>query len=99
MTALLGFTLLRPWWLLALLPAAVLLMQLHRHGCQRSDWDQLLPRPPRQWLLRRQAGGSRGLRFAALGLAWTLVIAALAVPAVVTGAESRRVDDNALVVV
>lgn len=99
MTELLGFTLLRPWWLLALLPAAILLVQLHRHGWQHSDWEQLLPRPLHQWLLRRQAGGSRGLRFAALGLTWTLVIVALAGPAVETGAESRRVDDNALVVV
>src|SRR5690606_34545347 len=71
----------------------------HRHGWQHSDWEQLLPRPLHQWLLRRQAGGSRGLRFAALGLTWTLVIVALAGPAVETGAESRRVDDNALVVV
>jgi len=99
MTELLGFTLLRPWWLLALLPAGILLVQLFRHGWQHSDWEQILPRPLHPWLLRRRSGGSHGMRFAALGLTWTLVIVALAGPAVETNAQSRRVDDSALVVV
>src|SRR5690606_40618974 len=98
MTELFGFTLLRPWWLLALLPAAILLVQLHRHGWQHSDWEQSLPRPLHQWLLRRQAGGSRGLRFAALGLTSTLAVVALPGPAVETGAESRRAAGHAPVV-
>lgn len=94
-----GFTLLRPWWLLALIPAAVLLVLLYRHGWRRSAWEQLLPTALQGWLLQRQAGNGHRLRFAALGTTWLLVILALAGPARESPGETLRLDDNALVVV
>lgn len=99
MTELLGFTLLRPWWLLALPPAGLLLVLLYYHGWRRSAWEQILSRPLQQWLLQRQRHGGQRLRFVALGITWTLAIVALAGPALETTAESHRVEDSALVVV
>lgn len=99
MSELLSFSFTRPWWLLALLPAGVLLILLYRHGWRRSAWEQLLPPALQGWLLLRHPGGGHRLRFIALGSTWALVILALAGPAIETTAESRRVDDNALVIV
>ncbi|MFA5677638.1 MAG: VWA domain-containing protein [Pseudomonas sp.] len=99
MTELLSLTFIRPWWLLALLPAGVLLVQLYRHGWRRSAWEQWLPRPLQGWLLHRHPSGGHKLRFLALGSTWLLLIVALAGPALETSAETRRVDDNALVIV
>lgn len=99
MTELLGFAFLRPWWLTGLIPAAVLLVLLYRHGWRHSAWEQLLPRALQPWLLQRYTGGGHKKRFAALGITWTLIILALAGPALQTTSELQRVDDNALVVV
>lgn len=99
MSDLLGFTLLRPWWLLALLPAALLLVQLYRHGWRRSVWEQWVPRQLHKVLLHRHPGGAHRLRFIALGTTWLLVIMALAGPALESATETRRVEDNALVIV
>ncbi len=99
MIELLGFTFLRPWWLTALIPAAVLLVLLYHHGWRHSAWEKLLPRPFQSWLLRRYAGGGHKLRFTALGITWALVILALAGPALETATGLHRVDDNALVIV
>lgn len=99
MIELLGFCFLRPWWLTGLIPAAVLLVLLYRHGWRHSAWEKLLPRPFQTWLLRRYAGGGHKKRFAALAITWTLATLALAGPAVQTSTELQRVDDNALVIV
>ena len=94
-----GFTLLRPWWLLALLPAGILLLQLYRHGWRGSAWEEWLPQPLQRWLLHRHPGGGHRLRFMALGCVWLLTILALAGPALESTTETRRVEDNALVIV
>lgn len=99
MIELLGFTFLRPWWLTALIPAAVLLVLLYHRGWRHSAWEKLLPRPFQSWLLRRYAGGGHKLRFTALGITWALVILALAGPALETASGLHRVDDTALVIV
>lgn len=99
MLELLGFTFIRPWWLLALMPAGILLVLLYRYGWQQSAWEQLLPRPLQVWLLQRPSNSGHGLRFAALGTTWTLVIFALAGPALETTSESQRMEDSALIIV
>src|SRR5690606_16466810 len=99
MAELLGFSLLRPWWLLGLIPAPLLLVLLYRHGWQRPAWEQLLPRPLQAWLLQRPVGSGHKLRFTALGISWTLAILALAGPALETRNDTQRVEDRALVIV
>ncbi|GGI96668.1 VWA domain-containing protein [Halopseudomonas pertucinogena] len=99
MSDLFGFTLLRPWWLLALIPALVLLVMLYRHGWRHSAWEQLLPPALQGWLLQRQTGSGQRLRFIALGTTWLLVILALAGPARESTSEPLRVEDRSLVIV
>lgn len=99
MADLLGFTLLRPWWLLAMLPALALLVMLYRHGWRHSAWEELLPPALRGWLLQRQTGSGQRLRFMALGSTWLLVILALAGPARESPSEPLRVEDRSLVLV
>lgn len=99
MSELLSLTFLRPWWLLGLIPAGVLLIQLYRHGWQRSAWEQLLPATLQPWLLQKHPGTGHRLRFTALGMTWILAILALAGPAQETSVSSQRVEDRALVIV
>ena len=89
----------RPVWLLALLPAAVVLVLLYRRGWRLSGWEPLLPAALRPWLLQQHAGGTHALRFAILGLVWTLAILALAGPLVHSNAQPHRLSDNAVVIV
>ena len=94
-----GISLLRPWWLLALIPTALLLILLYRYGWQRSIWEQSLPRSAQQWLLQQHHRGGYRLRFIALGITWVLVVLALSGPAKHSATEPQRVDDSALVVI
>lgn len=89
----------RPLWLLALLPAAVVLVLLYRRGWRLSGWEPLLPAALRPWLLQQHAGGTHALRFAILGLVWTLAILALAGPLIHSSAQPHRLSDSAVVVV
>ena len=99
MPELFGLSFARPLWLLALLPAAVLLVLLYRRGWRRSGWEQLLPAHLHPWLLQQQTGGHHRLRFVALGLTWGLALLALAGPQLEASAESRRWQDSSLVIV
>ncbi|MEJ6656646.1 MAG: VWA domain-containing protein, partial [Pseudomonas sp.] len=99
MPDLFGLSFARPLWLLALLPAAVVLVLLYQRGWRRSGWEQLLPARLHVWLLQQHPGGSHAWRFIALGLTWTLAILALAGPMMNSVGEPQRLSDNALVIV
>ena len=99
MPEVLNLTFLRPWWLLALLPAGLVLVRLYRHGWQQSVWEQLLHPTLRPALLHKHPGAGQRLRFAALGISLLLAILALAGPAQESAAHAQRVDDRALVIV
>ena len=99
MPELLGLSFARPLWLLALLPAAIVLVLLYRRGWRQSGWEQLLPASLRPWLLKQHPGGSHALRFVLLGLIWTLAILALAGPVMDSTNPPRRLPDTAVVMV
>lgn len=99
MSELFGFSFARPLWLLALLPAALLLVLLYQRGWRRSGWEKLLPTQLHGWLLQQQPGGNHALRFIALGLTWTLAVLALAGPVVNSAGEPRRLSEGALIIV
>lgn len=73
-------TLLRPAWLLLLIPSAWLLWRLLRRSRRSGRWQLLLPRPFHALLL--SGGDARGSRlpWVALGLAWLLAVLALLGP-------------------
>ncbi len=76
-----GFVLLRPAWLLALLPLAIVLLRLRGGGSGPSPWegvvdDHLLPH-----LLMAGGEGQSRRPLLLLGLAWLIVVLALAGPA------------------
>ena len=99
MPELLNLTFLRPWWLLGLIPAGLVLVQLYRHGWQHSVWEQLLHPALQPALLKKRPGPGHRLRFAALGLTLLLAILALAGPAQHSSTSVQRADDRALVIV
>src|SRR5690606_33107719 len=99
MTELLGLSFARPLWLLVLPPAAIVLVLLYQRGWRQSGWEQLLPASLRPWLLQQHPGGSHALRFALLGLTWTLAILALAGPVMDSTNQPRRLPDSAVVMV
>ena len=99
MSELLNLTFMRPWWLLALIPAGVVLVALYLHGWQHSAWERLLPQALQPALLKRHPGAGHRLRFAALGITLLLACLALAGPAQHSSVQSQRVDDRALVIV
>ncbi|WP_338115094.1 VWA domain-containing protein [Thiocapsa imhoffii] len=73
--------LLRPVWLLALVPAAALLLFLWRRPSQRLVWQRLVDRHLLAHLLVERDGAPRRLPLILLGLGWLLAILALAGPA------------------
>jgi len=75
-----SFHLLRPWWLLWLLPAALLGYRLWQQQNHSSGWQRLIPAPLLQPLLEQQLGQQRRAPLLALGAAWLLATLALAGP-------------------
>ncbi len=71
---------LRPWWLAALLPLALLLWRLRRHGGGASDWRGLVDPHLLPHLLVDDGGAARRIAPALLGLGWLLGVLALAGP-------------------
>jgi len=74
------FHFLRPWWLMAMLPLCLLLLLMWKTARNHSAWSSIVAPELLQHLLLDK--GERGSRWslAAVGLAGTLVIAALAGP-------------------
>ena len=74
------FQWLRPWWLLALLPAAGLAVLLHRHHASAGDWARVIAPDLLPWLLEQRAAPQRQrLPWIAL-VAWSIAALALAGP-------------------
>ncbi|WP_341501565.1 VWA domain-containing protein [Gallaecimonas sp. GXIMD4217] len=74
------FLWLRPWWLLALLPAAMLLWLCWQKSPSGSAWQKILPPHLAARLLVGERGGQRRWSLVGLGLAWLLAVLALAGP-------------------
>ncbi len=70
----------RPWWLAALLPLALLLWRLMRGGGGASNWQDLVDPHLLPHLLVGGKGKARLLTPALLGLGWLLLVLALAGP-------------------
>lgn len=92
-------TLLRPAWLLLLVPSVWLLWRLWRRQRRSGRWQLLLPRPFHALLL--SGGDARGARlpWVALGLAWLLAVLALAGPSWQRLEQASAARGDALVVI
>jgi len=73
--------LLRPWWLLLLLPLGWLWWRLGSRGSERGRWDALVDPALRRHVLIGAAGRRRDLGWYLLGLGWLVLVLALAGPA------------------
>ena len=93
-----GFTLLRPFWLLLILPALWLVFALYRRGQDAGQWQRLISPELQPWLLARQRGkGHRG-RYLLLAIGWCLAIVVLSGPAWQSSDQTVRNDRSALVI-
>lgn len=72
--------LLRPAWLIALLPLAFALYYLYRHKAETSPWQNLVDAHLLSHLLISSKGKKTKGRLIILGLTWLLIILALAGP-------------------
>lgn len=73
-------TLLRPWWLLALVPLVILLWWLWQRRPASSSWQKVLPPHLARHLLTDQQGKHSQWPLLALAGAWLLAVLALAGP-------------------
>ena len=73
-------TLLRPWWLLALLPMLWMLVRLWRTGNSNGDWQRYVDEALREHVLEKQAGRQSRWPLIAVALGWLLVIVVLVGP-------------------
>lgn len=74
------FHFLRPWWLLALLPAALVLFSLLKNKAQRGDWTRVCDAELLPYILQEQPTQTRNGGWLAAALATLLCILALAGP-------------------
>ncbi|UAW97079.1 VWA domain-containing protein [Halopseudomonas nanhaiensis] len=74
------FSLARPAWLLAILPAVAVCWLLYQRSQRRSGWEAILPSAMQPRLLQRVASDRPRGRYLLLGCAWLLAIIALAGP-------------------
>ena len=74
------FHLLRPLWLLGLIPLAILLTLLHRHRLSRGNWTAACDRQLLPYLLLDKPNARRRWPFILFAMGGLLVIAALAGP-------------------
>lgn len=74
------FHFLRPWWLLALLPAAALLYWLANRGYRRGDWLQVCDAELLPYILQEKPSANNPAGWIAASLAVLLSILALAGP-------------------
>jgi len=76
-----NFHFIRPWWLLALLPAAFLLWRLRTSNDEVSQWQQSVdPELLDHLLIGNNDSNREGLWHALLALAWLLSVVTLAGP-------------------
>lgn len=81
MTFLSQFHFLRPLWLLAIVPALLLVVALWRQARKNSQWYRVIPAPLLQHLLEDSPGGTSRWRLTGLTAAWVACCLALAGPA------------------
>lgn len=93
------FHFLRPWWLLALLPAALVLWRLTRQRADAGAWERVVD----AHLLRHLLGGDGQRRTSAgisvLGSAWMIAVLALAGPSWSKAPQATYHARHALVIV
>ncbi|EHK70995.1 hypothetical protein PPL19_09912 [Pseudomonas psychrotolerans L19] len=91
--------LLRPWWLLALVPVALVIGSLRRRRHRHGRWQALLPPALQPWLLSDSDRQRSPLGLVLLGLAGVLACLALAGPSWQQGeAQNFRRNDPLVVV-
>ncbi len=74
------FHFLRPYWLLALIPLALLLWSIYRGRHANSAWHRICDAPLLPYLLVTQTGGAGRLTLGLLGAGWLIAVLALAGP-------------------
>jgi Ca-activated chloride channel family protein len=74
------FQWLRPWWLLAILPAAGLAVLLHRRHASVGDWERVIAPALLPWLLEQRATPPRRRLPWIILAAWIIAALALAGP-------------------
>lgn len=92
------FHFLRPWWLLAILPAAVLLYSLIRHKYQRGDWASVCDAELLPFILQEKPDRTHPGGWVAAALASLLCILALAGPTWERLPSPAFRNDSALVI-
>ena len=92
------FHFLRPWWLLALLPAAVLLYRLIKHPYRRGDWVNVCDAELLPFILQEKPVQTGSAGWVAASLATLLCILALAGPTWQRLPSPAFRNDSALVI-
>jgi Ca-activated chloride channel family protein len=92
------FHFLRPWWLLAILPAATLLYFLIKHKYQRGDWSQVCDAELLPFILQDTPIKTRPTSWFSAGLMMLLCILALAGPTWQRFPSPAFRNDSALVI-
>lgn len=90
---------LRPWWLLALLPVALVIWSLRQRRHRHGRWQALLPPALQPWLLSDSERQRSPLGLVLLGLAGLLACLALAGPSWQQGEQQNFRRNDPLVVV
>src|SRR5690554_4863693 len=98
MSVLGNFHLLRPEWLLALVPLALLLMLARRRGVGESHWHQVIPAELLRHLMPQGNRSQRKPLFA-LALLWLVAVIALAGPAWQKEPQPLQAKSDHLVVI
>ncbi|NNM59453.1 MAG: VWA domain-containing protein [Legionellales bacterium] len=76
-----SFHFIRPWWLLALIPLALLWIQLQRRYRQSNEWEKVCDPHLLPHLLVHQVGSGGRLLASLLALGWFIAVIALSGPA------------------
>ncbi len=97
--ALANFHFLRPWWLLALIPALLFVVRLWRQHARGSAWREAIDKRLLPYLLDKRPGGSQRLPLILLATAWSVAIVALAGPSWERLPQPVQQRQDALVIV
>lgn len=93
------FHFLRPWWLLALIPAAIFVLALWRVNSALSAWDKAIDRNLLPYLLDRSRNAAQRTPLLLLLCAWVLSTVALAGPVWEKLPQPVQQREDALVIV
>ncbi|MXZ33140.1 MAG: VWA domain-containing protein [Gammaproteobacteria bacterium] len=93
------FHFLRPWWLLALIPAAIFVLALWRVNSALSAWDKAIDKDLLPYLLDRSRNAAQRTPLMLLLCAWVLSTVALAGPVWEKLPQPVQQREDALVIV